>query len=203
MGKLWRQLSTGAGGAAAPVPATSDCDSTKRTMAERGHQRALSMLGTAVARSERPSDPAVQAAALAHFRLRVPPATAAEAALWQRARTAMRTTLDGARGAAYECESVQSWWHGLCTADTFAVSLISIHLCPRWFGTTNPDDRAAVLVHEWAHKWGRGVNRIFEHYCATPGYEAQSSAGRLQTPDAYMSFAYQLQTGTAPSSTIC
>jgi len=97
--------------------------------------------------------------------------------------------------AVYECEPKQNWWNGGCIKNNVAVSLFNIHLCPLWWqGYSTVDCRASILVHEWGHKWGKGVNRIFESYSWQPKFKKMGAKDRVKMPDAYAGFAYELYT---------
>jgi len=144
--------------------------------------------------------PAVVQAARTHFNLTVPPTTDKEKINWARARIALSTMLKADTDATYECEPKQNWWNGGCISGNIAVSLFNIHLCPLWWTRhTNLDERAAILIHEWGHKWGKSVNRIFESYRFDKGYASMPAEKRIQQPDAYMSFAFEIATGSAPT----
>lgn len=164
------------------------------------HGAAVAMLTTAIQKSGTPTDPAVQNAANRWFKISLPPADARSTKLWDHVTRALVTMKDADPKAVYECEPRQSWWHGGCVSGNVAVSLWNIHLCPLWWTSFHKvTDRAAILLHEWGHKWGKGVNRIFETYCEEKKFATLSAEQRVQLPDAYSGFIYELTTGTRPS----
>ena len=109
----------------------------------------------------------------------------------------------GQDSTTYECEPRQSWKDGLCTSGSMAVTILNIHLCPQWWGLTSVDDRAFVLLHEWAHKYGPSVHQIFETYCDASDFAKQPAEDLVAEPDAYAGYVFELVTGAAPSSTVC
>jgi Domain of unknown function (DUF4157) len=158
------------------------------------HHRAVAMLNNAIAKSASPADPAVQAAALKHFKISLPPATPDAQKVWNKILNAMTTMKRADANAVYECEPKQNWWNGGCIKGNIAISLFNIHLCPLWWQLfSSVDCRARVLVHEWGHKWGKGVNRIFETYdFQTKKYGGLPASERAKMPDAYADYAYEL-----------
>lgn len=179
-----------------------DCDPAENPLqipqtVHDAHQAALGMLTTAIQKSATPTDPAVQAAAIRYFKIPLPAIGPRDAALWNHVTRALATMRHADTDAIYECEPRQSWWHGGCIAGNVAVSLWNIHLCPLWWTRYRTmDARAAILLHEWGHKWGKGVNRIFETYCWEPKYAGLPAERRVTLPDAYMGYVYELATGT-------
>jgi hypothetical protein len=173
-----------------------DCSPANRRVVRQAHATGMEMLRNAVARSALVGDPDVQAAALTHFNIALPPITDDERIAWARARIAMQSMLRADTEATYECEPEQSVFHGLCASGVVAVSLFNIHLCPTWWARYGPEEQAGILVHEWGHKFGTGVNRVFETYChETADYAALSAKDRIQQPDAYSGFARELFAG--------
>lgn len=168
------------------------------------HGRARTMLSIAETESATPSDPTVRALARKYFKLTVPAMTNRDKRLWfGRVRQVLAGMSRGQVGTTYECEPRQSWKDGLCTEGTMAVTLLNIHLCPAWWKLTSVDDRAFVLLHEWAHKYGPSVHQIFETYCDASEFATQPAEDLVAEPDAYASYIFELVTGSAPSSTVC
>ncbi len=165
------------------------------------HKLAMTMLQSAITKANTSPQPAdvVQAAAN-HFKLALPPANPKDVKHWERVKTALSTMTKADQSATYECEPKQNWWNGGCISGVEAISLWNIHLCPLWW-EDHPTtlDRAAILVHEWGHKWGKGINRIFETYRFDKGYAGLPTEKRLHMPDAFMGFVYELHTGMAPN----
>lgn len=168
------------------------------------HGRARTMLSIAEMESASSADPAVQAVARKYFKLTVPPATDRDKKLWfGRVRQVLSGMAKGQDSTTYECEPRQSWKDGLCTSGSMAVTILNIHLCPQWWGLTSVDDRAFVLLHEWAHKYGPSVHQIFETYCDASDFAKQPADDLVAEPDAYAGYVFELVTGAAPSSTVC
>lgn len=105
---------------------------------------------------------------------------------------AMKTTFDGSNEVSYECGE-----HGLfeaCKPGRNAVTAGNIHICPDWW--TEPEDRQAIiLIHEWGHKYGVGINRLLETYCWEDDWKSLPSDERIQMPDAYEGFISELALG--------
>ncbi|HSI59400.1 MAG TPA: DUF4157 domain-containing protein [Ideonella sp.] len=187
-----------------PDADVEDCDSSSNPLQQPNtvrdaHARAFELLSAAIRLSANPADPQVVAMAAKYFHIALPATTPQQVLLWHRARRAMETMLQGDSAATYECEPEQSFGNGFCSPGVVAVSLFNIHLCPQWWlGFPTVDDRAAILVHEWGHKWGAGVNRVFETYCHSPGFQRQSADDLVTQPDAYMGFVVELVTGSTP-----
>jgi Domain of unknown function (DUF4157) len=181
-----------------------DCDAgnpmeTSQSVKD-AHTRGMNMLKTANATVNSSPTTSVVQAASKHFNLAVPPTSDKDKINWARARRALSTMTKADSDATYECEPKQNWWNGGCISGNIAVSLFNIHLCPLWWTRhTNADERAAILIHEWGHKWGAGVNRIFESYRFDKDYKNMPAEKRIKLPDAYMSFVFEVATGNAPS----
>ena len=177
-----------------------DCDPKENPLeqpatVDSAHKRGLDMLNNAIVMSANPADPKVQGAAQEHFKITLPAPDSFTQYLWARARHAMDTMKAADSHAVYECEPKQNWWNGGCIKNNVAVSLFNIHLCPLWWqGYSTVDCRASILVHEWGHKWGKGVNRIFESYSWQPKFKKMGAKDRVKMPDAYAGFAYELYT---------
>lgn len=157
------------------------------------HRRASEMLWYAVTASAEWEDAHVQRLARRHFKVTPHPTLE----LWGRITTALSSMLAAVDEASYECERKQRGWRG-CLAGTLAIALHHIRLCPRWWNR-GTDRRAEVLLHEWAHKWGRGVARILETYCSDPGFRNLPSTKLVESPDAYSSYIFELATGDPPA----
>lgn len=165
---------------------------------DAAHRRAAAMLTYAIATGgDWASRPNVQELAAKHFKIGWPP-WRLEPTLWRKVRSTLAGMRSAITEATYECEPSQSVLHGGCGEGTDAVALSNIHLCPKWW-TRTPDERAEVLLHEWAHKWGDGVARVFETYCWETEYSGLSADKRVKLPDAYSSFIFELVTGSPPS----
>jgi hypothetical protein len=182
----------------------TDCDPKKNpdetpASVTDAHKLAFQMLQDANSKVNAAPTPAVIKAAADHFKITVPPTANSDKKNWARARIALSTMLRADANATYECEPKQNWWNGGCVSGVEAISLFNIHLCPLWW-KDHPTtlERAAVLVHEWGHKWGKGVNRIFESYRFDKNYATLSAEKRLGLPDAYMAFVFELFTGSPP-----
>ncbi|WP_395728521.1 hypothetical protein [Nakamurella sp.] len=175
-----------------------------RSQVDAAHGRARTMLSIAAMESADSSNPTVQALARKYFKLTVPPVTNREKILWfGRVRQVLSGMSTGQDSTTYECEPRQTWKDGLCTPGSFAVTILNIHLCPKWWSLTSIDDRAFVLLHEWAHKHGPSVNQIFETYCDASGFAKEPAEDLVAEPDAYASYIFELVTGGAPTSTVC
>jgi hypothetical protein len=160
------------------------------------HKRGMEMLNNAIARSANAADPAVQSAAHTNFKITLPAPDSFTSYLWDRAKQALGTMKAADSNAVYECEPKQNWWNGGCIKGNVAISLFNIHLCPLWWQAfPNLDCRASILVHEWGHKWGKGVNRVFESYRGEPKFQRMGAKDRVKMPDAYAGYAYELYTG--------
>jgi hypothetical protein len=180
-----------------------DCDPRQNPLqttssVRQAHDRAFEMLTHAVSMSANTSDPAVQTAAQ-NFNITLPATTADGKIAWARVRLALDTMQRADTSVTYECEPVASHWNGLCGGNV-AVALGNIHLCPAWW-TNYPtlDERAYVLLHEWGHKYGVGINRIFEDYCFDAGFAKLPTEVLVRMPDAYAGYVLQLNTGVGIS----
>ncbi len=181
-----------------------DCDADNpmetSDSVKKAHAAAIDMLQNAIAAVNAAPTPAVIQAAANHFKITLPATTDKDKKNWARAKTALSTMTRADTDATYECEPKQNWWNGACTSGTDAVSIFNIHLCPLWWKNyATPLDRGAILLHEWGHKWGKGVNRVFETYRYEKKYQTMSAEKRLALPDSYMAFAYELKTGSPPT----
>ena len=186
---------------ALPDADVQDCDPTENPLqhpstVREAHARGIDSLTTAIRMSANSADPTVQSAAATHFHLTVPPTTSDDMLLWIHVRRALDTMARADTEATYECEPRQNWTHGFCAENVVAVSLFNIHLCPSWWiRYTSVDERAFVLIHEWGHKFGTGVNRIFEEYCHSPSFAALPARDLVHYPDAYAGYVTELATG--------
>jgi hypothetical protein len=187
----------------------TDCDPKENPLelpstVHDAHKRAMDMLNNAITRSANRSDPDVVSAAQTYFNITLPPPNTTARwkdsfaqYLWARARKVFDGMKTADTDAVYECEPKQNWWNGLCVKDNDAVSLDNIHLCPQWW-RANPslNCRASILFHEWAHKWGPGVNRVFDTYFwETTKFQKLKPEDRIKMPDAFAGYAYMLFTG--------
>jgi Domain of unknown function (DUF4157) len=190
-----------AGAAGVQCYKVEDCDPKDNPLEQPStvhdaHKRALEMLNNANAKSANSTDPAVQSAAQTHFNITLPAPDSFTQYLWATAKRALGTMKAADANAVYECEPKQNWWNGGCIKGNVAVSLFNIHLCPLWWQAFPAlDCRASILVHEWAHKWGKGVNRVFESYQWEPKFQKMAAKDRIKMPDAYAGYAYELYTG--------
>jgi len=182
-----------------------DCDEDNpmetSASVKEAHSLATKMLQSAIAivNSDK-ADPLVVKAAANHFNLTFPPANPKDKKHWDQVKRALSSMTRADKNATYECEPKQNWWNGGCISGVEAISLWNIHLCPLWWkdhGTAL--ERGSILLHEWGHKWGKGVNRIFETYRFDKDYASLPTEKRLQQPDAYMGFVYELWTGAPPN----
>jgi hypothetical protein len=175
-----------------------------RSQVDAAHGRARTMLSIAAMESADSGDPTVRALARKYFKLTVPPVTNREKILWfGRVRQVLSGMSKGQDSTTYECEPRQTWKDGLCTPGSFAITILNIHLCPKWWSLTSIDDRAFILLHEWAHKHGPSVHQIFETYCDASGFAKEPAEDLVAEPDAYASYIYELVTGSAPTATVC
>lgn len=180
-----------------------DCDSSRNPLQQPNtvrdaHARAFDMLTDAIRRSSNTADPQVIAMAAKHFHITLPAPTPQHNLLWIRVRRALETMARADTEATYECEPEQTFGNGACIQGNVAISLSNIHLCPLWW-TSFPtlDDRAGVLVHEWGHKYGAGVNRIFEAYCHSSEFASLPAEELITLPDAYAAYVVELSSGVA------
>ncbi len=179
---------------------TEDCTTTQRNNLRTAHALAVRMLRNANTLSAAtPPSPAVRTAARNHFRITLPATTPEATRLWSHVRTALSSMLRADVEAIYECEPSQSYWHGWCGSNNAAVTIDNIHICPVFWSTyTTAPDRAAVLIHEWGHRFGRGVALLFETYCFDqPAYGNLGASRLVRMPDAYMQYVRELHHGMA------
>jgi hypothetical protein len=182
-----------------PTPETEGCGTGPNAKfpaseVQAAHQRAAQLLAQAVNASKYWHG-TMTALAKKHFKLTLPAVSDEERYLWGEVRASLNGMGKAVSDATYECEPKQSWFHGGCISGTLAVSLFNIHLCPAWWRESTPDGRAAVLLHEWAHKWGDSVTRIVETYCYEPEFRDLPAWKLVGMPDAYMRYIYELATG--------
>jgi hypothetical protein len=181
-----------------------DCDAGNKietsSSVKDAHSLAVKMLGAANTAVNSPPSAKVIQAAQNHFKLTLPAGNDKDKKNWARAKMALSTMTRADKDATYECEPKQNWWNGACISGVEAISLLNIHLCPLWW-QDHPTtlERASILLHEWGHKWGKGINRIFETYRFDKGYKNLSTEKRLQQPDAFMGFVFELWTGSPPN----
>ena len=168
------------------------------------HGRARTMISIANMESATGGDPTVRALARKYFKLAVPPVSNHDKKLWFGRVRQVLSAMDRRNSeTTYECEPAQSWTNGMCTKGSMAVTVLNIHLCPAWWTLTSNDDRAFVLLHEWAHRYGPSVNQILETYCDATAFGSLPAEDLVAEPDAYASYVFELVTGAAPSSTVC
>ena len=186
-----------------------DCGATAKAQhpaaeVHAAHGRARAMMSIAEMESASSTDPTVQALARKYFKITVPPARNTDKKLWfGRVRRVLSAMNSDNSKTTYECEPAQSWQNGLCSKGTFAVTILNIHLCPNWWTLNDLDDRAFVLLHEWAHRYGPSVNQILETYCDAKEFSGLSADELVAEPDAYASYIFELVTGKAPGATVC
>ena len=174
------------------------------TQVHAAHGRARTMASIADMESATSNDPTVQALARKYFKITVPPVSNADKKLWfGRVRQVLTAMSASNSKTTYECEPAQSWTNGLCTKGSMAVTLLNIHLCPEWWNLASLDDRAFVLLHEWAHRYGPSVNQVFETYCDAASFGTLPAGDLVAEPDAYAGYIFELVTGGAPSSAVC
>jgi hypothetical protein len=183
---------------AVPDAQTDDCTPQHRNDVRAAHARAMELLRNAIAASGNAADPVVQAAARDHFGITLPATTSDDLKNWARVRFALSSMLVADRDAVYECEPSQSFFDGACLSGNIAVALANIHLCPLfWTTRTTVDQRAATFLHEWGHKFGRGVNRIFETYSwDRPAFTTAPAETRITWPDSYRCYILDVVPGT-------
>lgn len=178
-----------------PKVATDSCNTVQHEIIQESHARAQRFLRKAIIASEPTLADVLPTVAdsLKHwFNLDRDDASVAfeNGRDYLRIRKALRSMRDPAATASYECDSL------LCdVSDPIAISSVNdILLCSKWFAGDD-EFRAKVLVHEWAHKWGSGVSRIFEVYEWDVDWSKLASAERVTMPDAYEGFAREMATG--------
>jgi hypothetical protein len=169
----------------------AECSDDQIWEISQAHNLAIAMLTKAQQLSSAmASIPVVSDAAARNFKIQVPPETPWDEELWYSVTNALDTMLDADTEAAYHCESSGSLLCDLSGA--IAISIYKIHLCQNWWNL-DIDKRAMVLLHEWAHKWGEGVNRFFETYCSEiKEYQSLSAEELVETPDAYAMYIYEV-----------
>jgi hypothetical protein len=136
--------------------------------------------------------PAVKAALLKWFKIDLSTNPFIAAKNLRHVEKALQTTLDGADDIGYECDS-----HGffeVCKPNRMAVTLVSIHICPDWWKESK-DRQKIILIHEWGHKNGEGINRVLETYCWEKEFKDLPSSERIQMPDAYEGYVSELSLG--------
>jgi hypothetical protein len=136
--------------------------------------------------------PAVKAALLKWFKIDLSKSPFIAARHLRHVEKALQTTLDGADDIGYECDS-----HGffeVCKPDRMAVTLGNIHICPDWWKQSK-DRQAIILIHEWGHKNGEGINRVQETYCWEKEFKNLPSSERIEMPDAYEGYVSELSLG--------
>lgn len=107
-------------------------------------------------------------------------------------KKALSSTFKACDKTSYECDE-----HGtfeVCKEGRNAVTLGNIHICPSWWDLPK-DRKPIVLIHEWLHKYGRGVNRVFETYCWEKEFEKLPRDERIKMPDAYEGYVSLLSQG--------
>ncbi len=159
--------------------------------AQRLLQKALEMTEERDARGDRL--PAVKAALLKWFKIDLDDGMPFEnAQKLTHVITALQTTLDGSGDTVYECGE-----YGVvevCKPGRNAVTLGNIHICPdRWLELA--DRQPIILIHEWGHKYGQGINRLMETYCWEENFADLPSSERIEMPDAYEGYISELSLG--------
>ena len=167
---------------------------TTRSVRE-AHARAVEMLRLARGRLVNSSVPAVQAAAQRYFKITLPVGTDATGATGRTCGGRWRPWVAKQRPST-SASLEQRFIHGFCIFGNVGVTILNIHLCPAWWTYySDLDRRAAVLIHEWGHRFGTGVATIFETYCFAAGYAPASAEDLITWPDAYMQFVWDLSIG--------
>jgi hypothetical protein len=167
-----------------------DGNSNQQAYVSGVHYSANTMLSRAYSLSYNGvNNPVIQQAVFKHFSFLVPSINGdpANKKLWNHVLWALYTMLQGCNSAVYEIELSQSWFDGWCWPGVLAVSLDNIHLCPRWW-RYGFNQQAATLIHEWGHKYGQGVNRVFETYSDNKDYKSLPAEEKVKLPDAYADY---------------
>jgi len=154
------------------------------------HQRAYDMLTNAISRSSsNTTDEEVQNAVSTYFKITIPLNSFADRNRWNRVEYYLNR-FDELIDHSYKCKPQAT---GLCSGNT-AWTGLRINLCPSWWTSyPNVNERAGILIHEWAHAVGmRG--RIGDIICHDPDYADLSSRRLVTMPDAYMQYLYRLYT---------
>ena len=173
------------------------------TEVHAAHGRARTMMSIAAMESADSTDPNIVRLARKYFKVTVPPVSNTDKKLWfGRVRQVLTAMYTKNSETTYECEPTQSFANGACSKGSMAVTVLNIHLCPAWW-SLGAEDRAFVLVHEWAHRYGPSVNQIFETYCDAKAFAGLSAGSLVAEPDAYASYVFELVTGSAPSAAVC
>jgi Domain of unknown function (DUF4157) len=183
--------------------AVEDCDEVagqsgdnvlvRHFQAQRLLKQAIALTAQRNARGERL--PSVKAALLEWFKIDLDSTLSFENAQHLRhVENALKTTLAGSENVSYECD--QGGFLDVCNSDRNANTIgSSIHLCSGWW--SEPKDRQAIiLIHEWSHKYGEGISRLFETYCWEDDFADLSSSDRIRMPDAYEGYISKLTLGT-------
>jgi len=156
------------------------------------HQRAYTALNIAYPMTYYGSNnPLVQNAVLKHFKFLTPSINPENGKLWNHVLWALYTMLQGCNSAVYEIEPEQSWYNGLCVENNIAVSLDNIHLCPLWW-KIGYSKQTQNFIHEWGHKFGKGVNRVFETYDWEDSYSSLPPEELVKMPDAYAGYISEI-----------
>src|SRR5664279_1888149 len=158
------------------------------------------MLSVAEVESASADEPNVQAFARKVFQGQcATPVGDSDKKLWfGRVRQVLSAMQKSNSETTYECEPEQSWKDGLCSKGAIAVTILNIHLCPNWWTLRSVDDRAFVLLHEWAHRYDPSVNQVFETYCDSAEFGGPSAGDLVAEPDAHAGYIFELVTGNAP-----
>ncbi len=166
---------------------------------KEAHERALEMMSNANTMCANPYDASVIRAAQRYFKLDLPPVTEDQIKYWDQITAAISTIQPPDSELIYECESEQTWTEGLCAEGVNASALGNIHLCPQFF-SAHPDvnERAMLMIHEWSHIWGKGVNRYGEVYCSEEEFGSLVTDDLVIMPDAYAHFIAELYMGEVP-----
>jgi len=158
------------------------------------------MLSVAEMESASADEPNVQAFARKVFQGQcATPVGDSDKKLWfGRVRQVLSAMQKSNSETTYECEPEQSWKDGLCSKGALAVTILNNHPRPNWWTLRSVDDRAFVLLHEWAHRYGPSVNQILETYCDAAEFGGLSAGDLVAEPDAYAGYIFDLVTGNAP-----
>lgn len=180
---------------------TRGCNDENKAALLEAHRWGFEMVRQAAfAMTERPSgqelSEPVRIMAQRWFKLDWPAEDPGMLGLWNHVFLAIGSLVEQADATKYRCGSV---------FDKLAIAWPGGRIAvypPFW--TLDPDQRAATLVHEWGHRWGRGMRRIFESYCGHDKFAAFPPEKLVQMPDAYMGFIYELAEGRElPATGLC